>query len=560
MDLYIDGVLCAAAIPLPRGEVKRVECVGTGGFGRVLRFEKPGDKEYMSLCEVEVMLPQDPDADGYYPSARPWATSAALKHALKLIAMSPDFHTTSVNRVLPHLRPIPEKQPSFGRDYKAVIVVFLEGGADSYNIVVPHSGCGAAGERTVVEESDKELFKDDDWLYQEYVRERGSDFALKKGSAELLEVDVGADQICRKFGLHKSLPFLRDLYDSDELAIVANMGGLIEPITLEQWQNIHKPGAPERPPGVFAHNSMQKNAWTTWAGNGDAHGVLGRMVEKMVKRPKPMKSALYSLYGYQRMVQSSVMTPEIINAGEGVVRFRDYAALADEIAGMVGNVSESMMSETFAALLQASLRSTEELGEDLGNTTLTSGRSFATEESNTLAKQFNEVAKIIQLDRTKLEMERSAFYTRLGGWDTHGTVDLVPLLFKVNEALELLVAELKSQGVWDDTTIVVASDFGRTLTSNSQGSDHGWGGNYFVMGGGVKGKQMLGTFPERLTEFKSEVNVGRGRFIPTTPWEAIWNAVSEWWGIDDAETLADLLPHAKNFPPERIFKKAQLFK
>jgi len=279
----------------------------------------------------------------------------------------------------------------------------------------------------------------------------------------------------------------------------------------------------------------------------------------MRKGPKPRKCGLYSLKGYQRMVQSPVQAPEIINAGEGVVRYADYSLLEDQLSEMIDFESASIMSETYTSLLQASLRSTETLGAELGNTTLRSGRTFETPETNALAQQFFEVAKVMQLDTTKFDMEASAFYTDIGGWDTHNTVDLDPLLSRVNEALELFVAELKDQGLWDSTTIVIASDFGRTLTSNSQGSDHGWGGNYMVMGGSVAGGKMHGEFPERFTEHMSEVNVGRGRFIPTTPWEGIWNAVAQWWGIEDEATLDELLPHRKNFPAERIFDKARVF-
>ena len=79
-----------------------------------------------------------------------------------------------------------------------------------------------------------------------------------------------------------------------------------------------------------------------------------------------------------------------------------------------------------------------------------------------------------------------------------------------------------------------------------------------MAGGSVKGGQMLGKFPHRLTEFESDLNVGRGRFIPTTPWESVWNAVGEWLELDEDE-LNDVLPHKRNFPPESILIKDQLF-
>jgi uncharacterized protein (DUF1501 family) len=147
----------------------------------------------------------------------------------------------------------------------------------------------------------------------------------------------------------------------------------------------------------------------------------------------------------------------------------------------------------------------------------------------------------------------------VAGWDSHGSVDISEQLDYLDEAVGMLVDELKMQGVWDDVAIVCLSDFGRTLNSNSQGTDHGWGGNYWVAGGKVKGTQMLGTFPSRLSEFEEgSLNTGRGRFIPTTPWESVWNAVGEWLELDEAE-LRDVLPHKANFPADTMFSKEQLF-
>jgi uncharacterized protein (DUF1501 family) len=138
-------------------------------------------------------------------------------------------------------------------------------------------------------------------------------------------------------------------------------------------------------------------------------------------------------------------------------------------------------------------------------------------------------------------------------------VDIKDQLDYVDEAVGMLADELKSQGVWENVTIVCLSDFGRTLTSNSQGTDHGWGGNYWVAGGSVKGKQMLGKFPSRLSEFEEvSPNIGRGRFIPTSPWESVWNAVGEWLELTEEE-LRDVIPHKANFPAEVLFTKDQLF-
>ena len=128
--------------------------------------------------------------------------------------------------------------------------------------------------------------------------------------------------------------------------------------------------------------------------------------------------------------------------------------------------------------------STETLGRYLENTTLPSGRVFP---GTFLGDQLQEVAKVMRVNAANhTAMERAAFFTGIGGFDTHATVDISNLMAEVDGALMAFTAELKQQGRWNDTVVMVMSEFGRTLSSNSQGADHGWGGNYFVLGGGVK--------------------------------------------------------------------------
>ena len=161
-------------------------------------------------------------------------------------------------------------------------------------------------------------------------------------------------------------------------------------------------------------------------------------------------------------------------------------------------------------------------------------------------RQLEQVARMVKA-RDTLEEERQAFFVELGGFDTHASeLETVHDKFgQVNGALGSFVAELKAQGVWEQTTIVTASDFGRTLGSNGAGTDHAWGGHHIVMGGDVKGGQMLGQYPARLDE-ASDVNIGRNhRMLPTMPWEALWNA-REWAGASSA-SVPTIIPTA-NFP------------
>lgn len=116
----------------------------------------------------------------------------------------------------------------------------------------------------------------------------------------------------------------------------------------------------------------------------------------------------------------------------------------------------------------------------------------------------------------------------------------------LNSAIRMFVNELKSLDLWNNVTIVFTSDFGRTLTMNGrEGSDHAWGGHYWVVGGDVKGGQILGQYPTDMT-IKSFWNIGRGRMMPSTSWDVVWNAISEWMGVETEEEMLHVLPNLHN--------------
>ena len=122
--------------------------------------------------------------------------------------------------------------------------------------------------------------------------------------------------------------------------------------------------------------------------------------------------------------------------------------------------------------------------------------------------------------------------------------------------LKAFHSEMKAQGIWDNVVVLTGSDFSRTLTSNGRGTDHGWGGHYFLMGGKVK-QQILGTYPEMHEDSEHNLD-GRGRMLPELPYEAIWNGLLEWFGVE-AGNIPEVLPNKANFPQNQIFTRADLF-
>ena len=250
----------------------------------------------------------------------------------------------------------------------------------------------------------------------------------------------------------------------------------------------------------------------------------------------------------------------VIDAYDGFVVYNDRAHLGDHILNLTEVSSTSIFAETYSELTDEALRQNEAM-KALLDDAKTATDAFD-DVSGSFAAQLECVAKLIRL-RGTLGTERDGFLAELGGWDTHRNLDTVSGLVKsLDDALEALVTELEAQGVWGDVAIVALSDFGRTLTSNGQGTDHAWGGNMFLLGGDLKGGRILGEYPDDLTATSSvDAGGGRGRLVPTMPWESLWHAVAGWLGVDvdDEDELRDVLPNAPNFPQTTLLHAADVF-
>jgi len=176
-----------------------------------------------------------------------------------------------------------------------------------------------------------------------------------------------------------------------------------------------------------------------------------------------------------------------------------------------------------------------------------------------LGRQLGMVAKMID-SRNERGTDADLFFLSTGGWDTHSQVlmNQENLFSNVDASFKAFADEMKGMGVWENVTLIETSDFARTLTQNGGlGSDHAWGGNYIMMGGSVKGSQIVGTFPEHLKE-GSPLNIGRGRIIPTTPWESVFLPIAEWAGVP-RDDFGYVCPNMGNFPEEVFFDTTDLF-
>jgi cullin-associated NEDD8-dissociated protein 1 len=324
------------------------------------------------------------------------------------------------------------------------------------------------------------------------------------------------------------------------------MGVIIEPIVAADVNN--RTTTRRVPDALFSHNGMQRHLASLDPENGAAKGVLGRITESLTtKVDPPFAAGVYSMAGTRKIVESSI-APTFVSPREGVPRYNMYTELVGTIDAMVGSRSHSVFGDTYAGHLASTLTQSESVGALLDETE----PETPVESSNAL----RQIAKVIKA-RESLEAERDVFILSINNFDTHFDLDHTERFGEVDDVIADFEAEMKAQGVWDDVVMLTVSDFGRTLTVNGGGTDHAWGGNYFVLGGGIKGGQVHGSFPSSLAE-DADLILGRGRVVPTLPYEGVWRALCEWFGVPAAD-LARILPNLENFPTDLHITQEQLF-
>jgi uncharacterized protein (DUF1501 family)/uncharacterized protein (DUF1800 family) len=474
----------------------------------------------------------------------------ALINLQQLIITTPEFHSNTIsdNSEGDRLEP-GGKQPS-DKPYKAVIFLMLEGGFDSFNMLVPHN----------CPDSD---------LVEQYNQERGE--VAFTDDERNLQIDASlSDQPCSAFAIHQALPIVKELYDDGDLAFFANTGvfGSAEMTKTNYFQ--------VTPIQLFAHNTMQHEtkAMDVFE-ESSGTGVLGRLSKVLTDRG--FKTGSISVDNPSIAVASALGTaPEpLILSRFGAQELGprpdsetlDIKKYSAALNAKSGNYS-SIFGETWSEGLTSAIVQAQKFKDLLGNVDLGAHWPIATEDAPVpeFVQKLKLLSKLIET-RELRGVDRDFLYTSFGGWDHHSLLkqNLQDKFQSLNEAIDVFVTEMKRQGTFDDVTVVVTSDFGRTITPNSGGgTDHAWAGNYFAFGGSLKGGRVHGRYPDNITA-DSPLNLGRGRIMPTTSWDSIWNSVSEWMGAETEEELDYCLPNRKATAGSAediftgIFKKDDLF-
>jgi len=489
------------------------------------------------------------------------STLEAAVNTQQLIVTTPEFHANGLSAKTGASRQgIPKPDPS-GKPYKALVYVMLAGGCDSYNMLVPEScsGTNAAG-KTVREQYDEE---------------RGA-LAFDEAAGERDLTITATNQPCETFALHDELRILKQLYDDGDLAFFANTGvinqnGMTKSNYLDLTQT-----------QLFAHNTMQEESKKVDPyGTVPGTGVLGRAKDVLSQNGHVVDSlsidrVSIALEGIPGASQPAIIVGSKAGGANTFAGSKpseedyfDIEAYAVELNAESDSQNSNIHGETWSQQFFSGILEGKNLEANLGSANLTESIWYDSQgnelQSNNIEKEhwdkWSTIFKLMQTHENR-DVDRDIFYTEFGGWDHHKLMKngIRPLFQGINHGLTLFVEQLKDAGLWDQTAIVFVSDFGRTITPNSNdGSDHGWGGHYFMAGGRVKGGEILGEYPYDITK-PGPLNVGRGRIMPTTPWEAVWSGVVEWLGVDPAD-IDTCLPNAVNTVDEtfQLFSKADLF-
>ena len=419
---------------------------------------------------------------------------------------------------------------SFGEDdYKALVCVFMFGGNDSFNTIVPNEN----------EE------------FEEY-RKKRSNMALRQ---ETLLPITGHDG--RQFGFHPSLEGLRDLYNDGKVACVANVGSLIEPTTSKDYKDENN-----LPLGLYSHSDFQRH-WQTGVPQERSGlvGWAGRIADVLTDATNENMSVSmnFGLDDSPVLLTGAGVLPYVVDK-RGAIAMADYQR--DNRRGrIITNATDAMLSQTYSNLLKKTHATTRRNAIDAAMqfNEATKSTDIATRFPRTsLGDQLAMVAKIIGSRKT-LNQKRQIFFVSRGGFDNHNELinSQARLLTEFDEAITAFQTALRDDlNIEDRVTTFTASDFARTLSSNGNGTDHAWGGNHFMIGGAVNGGRLYGQYPTSLRqprgivsgrETSLQAGTSRGRLIPTTSVDEYNAELAIWFGVPDDDSLKIVLPNVENF-------------
>ena len=411
-------------------------------------------------------------------------------------------------------------------EYKALVCVFLYGGNDYANTLIPYDTDNYA-------------------RYQSLRPGMAYSYASLQATA-LKPVKPAADAsgVARQYALAPELAPLLPLFDAGQMAVLLNVGTLIQPTTKSQYLAKSVP----LPPKLFSHNDQQSE-WQSSGPEGTTTGWGGRSEDQFQSANANPIFSCVNVYGNAVFLSGDTSVQYQV-ASSGAVPLNAMNSLfgsttaAVALKTLITAPSPQLFEADYALTMEQALTAERSL-----TNALASAPSLKTvfPTGNTLADQLKMVARMTSVAKT-LGLKRQVFFVALGGFDTHDGLSTThpKLLTQVAEAMSAFYNSTVELGLASNITSFTASDFGRTLTVNNDGSDHGWGSMHFVLGGAVKGQQFYGISPAVANDGPDDV--GQGRLLPTTSVDQYAATLGSWFGCSDSQLL-NVLPYLANFSP-----------
>ncbi len=414
-------------------------------------------------------------------------------------------------------------QSSGATDYKALVCVFLYGGNDHWNTVVPFDVASHAA----------------------YQRIR-TGIALQRDALAATALTPVAGQPAlpdgRQVALAPELAPLKTLFDAGRLGVLFNVGTLVQPVTKAQYTAGNVP----LPPKLFSHNDQQ-SVWQSSQPEGSTSGWGGRMGDLFMAGNGKTTFTCVNASG-NAVFMSGRQAVQYQVSSTGAVAMRGLSAplfgsqaCSDALRQLVTAPHAHLMRSEYTRITARAIEAQASLSQ-----ALTAAPALTTAfPTGGLSAQLQMVARMIGA-RQALGARRQIFFVSLGGFDLHDFLltQHPGLLTQLADSFKAFNAAMDELGVAQQVTTFTASDFGRTLSSNGDGSDHGWGSHHFIMGGAVQGGRFHGRLPE--IAVNGPEDVGQGRLIPTTAVDQLAATLALWMGISVSD-LPQVLPYIGNF-------------